>query len=273
MAAIQLSPMPIAAINNQQIHYTDTGDGPVIIATHATLMDVVSLEPLTSKLVADGYRVVAFDLRGHGRTVYDQQPYTYMDVAGDVIGLADHLGIDRFIFLGEGQGAVVALRTALLAPRRVEALVLIGPTADAPSAGENAALETAMDLWCTIGPTSSIWAPVSRYATATPADAEALMARWRASAWRDYRPAADTLAKRPRFVEQLPAITCPTLVIHGTGDFYVPIQFGQEVADNLSGPTAFMPVETSNQAITMAFHPRVAAEILDWLSGIRDDTQ
>lgn len=263
--------MPIATINGQKIHYTDAGSGPPVIATHATLMDLISLERVTTKLVDAGYRVVAFDLRGHGQTVYDQQPYTYVDVAGDAIGLADHLGIDRFIFVAEGQGAVVALRTALLAPQRVRALALIGPTADAPSQGENSALDAAMDMWCTAGPTQ-LWQTIAEHATSTPEDAAALIARWTTSAWRDYRPAADALAARTRFVDQLPSITCPTLILHGTGDYYVPVELGREVANHLGGPTTFVPIETTSQAITIAFDPRIANELLAWLPGIDDST-
>ncbi|WP_237076738.1 alpha/beta fold hydrolase [Mycobacteroides abscessus] len=148
--------MPNVEVNGQSIHYTDSGgDGRVILATHATLMDTVSLEPLTDRL--DGYRVIAFDLRGHGRTVYDKQPYDYLDVADDALALADHLGIDTFTFLGEGQGAVVALRAALKAPARVERLILIGPTADAASVSENAALDASMDVWCTYGPDPEVY--------------------------------------------------------------------------------------------------------------------
>ncbi len=264
--------VPIATINGQQINYIDGGAGPVIIATHATLMDLVSLEPVTARLVAAGYRVVAFDLRGHGKTVYDQQPYDYLDVAGDVIGLADHLDVDRFTFFGEGQGAVVALRTALRAPDRVRALALLGPTADAASDGENAALDTAMDMWCADGPTL-LWRNIAEHATATPEDAAALVARWESSAWRDYRPAANALATRTRFVDQLTTITCPALIMHGTADYYVPIQLGQEVAENLGGPTKFVPIKTDRQAITIAFDRRVADQLITWLHSVDNSSQ
>ncbi len=250
--------VPYVTVNSQKIHYTDAGQGPVVIATHATLMDTVSLEPLTDRVIAAGFRVIAFDLRGHGQTVYDQQPYSFEDVAADVIGLADELGIDRFALLAEGQGAVVSLRTALLAPERVVALALIGPTADAASESENAALSATMDIWCTVGPDPFLYRIVADSASASPAEGEKLLARWQASAWRDYRPAADALANRSRFVDQLPAITCPALIVHGSGDFYVPQELGMQVAENLGGPAEFVSVPTENQAITVAFDPRVA---------------
>ncbi|MEU9805073.1 alpha/beta hydrolase [Mycobacterium sp. NPDC050853] len=255
--------MPNIEVNGQSIHYTDSGgDGPVILATHATLMDVVSLDKLTRRLPG---RVIAFDLRGHGQTVYDQQPYDYLDVAQDVLGLMDHLGVERFTFLGEGQGAVVALRTALAAPDRVERLILIGPTADAASISENAALDASMDVWCTLGPDPEVYFLVAEYATGTPEDAADLLDRWQASAWRDYRPAATALATRPRFVDELHAIACPTLIVHGNGDFYVPIEFGKEVAENLGGPVAFVELPTERQAITVAFDPRVGDAVISWL--------
>ncbi|AMT72083.1 alpha/beta fold hydrolase [Mycobacteroides immunogenum] len=256
--------MPNIDVNGQSIHYTDNGaDGPVILATHATLMDVVSLDKLTKRLPG---RVIAFDLRGHGQTVYDRQPYDYLDVAQDALGLMDQLGVEHFTFLGEGQGAVVALRTALAAPERVDRLILIGPTADAASDSENAALDASMDVWCTLGPDPEVYHLVAQYATGgSPEDAADLLRRWQSSAWRDYRPAATALATRPRFVDQLHEITCPTLIVHGTGDFYVSIDFGREVSENLGGPTEFVELPTERQAITVAFDPRVGDAVLSWL--------
>lgn len=271
--------MPHVDANGQQIYYTDTGGEnlPVVIATHATLMDTVSLEPLTNAIAAAGFRVIAFDLRGHGQTVYDKQPYMIEDMAADALAVADHLGVQSFTFLGEGQGAVLALRTALVAPERVTQLVLIGPTATAPDAAENAALDAAMEVWCTLGPNPEVYGMVARYATGTPPDAEkaeaadALLQRWQDSNWRDYRPAADALANRTDFVHLLSSITAPTLIIHGEGEFFVPPALGELVAENLGGQTAFSLLSGERQTITVAYDPRVAERVTAWL--VQDDTE
>lgn len=162
-------------VNGQSIFYTDQGDPeqPAVLATHATLMDTVSLEKLTEAIAAAGFRVITFDLRGHGQTVYDKTPYMIENMAADALALADHLGVERFTLLGEGQGAVLALRTALAAPERVERLVLIGATAGAPDDAENDALHAAMDVWCTLGPNPEVYGLVATFATATPEDAQA----------------------------------------------------------------------------------------------------
>ncbi|QUR68713.1 alpha/beta fold hydrolase [Mycobacterium spongiae] len=259
--------MPIAPINGQQIHYTDSGgDGAAVIATHAFLMDIVTLEPLTARLVEAGYRVVAFDFRGHGQTVYDKSPHTYLDVAADALGLADHLGIGSFTFLAEGIGGIVAMRTAMCAPERVSRLVLLGPSADAAPEGENAALDEGMAVWCSVGPDPVLYGHFAKYGTANAEDADALMERWRNSAWSDFWPAADTVAARPRFVDELSSIRCPALVVHHKRDFLLPVMAGREVADSLGGPTTFVPMGTGAHSITMAFDPQVGDIVLEWLA-------
>lgn len=255
-------------VNGQRIFYTDQGDvgQPVVLATHATLMDTVSLAKLTAAIAAAGFRVITFDLRGHGQTVYDKTPYMIEDMAADALGLMDHLDVDRFTFLGEGQGAVLALRTALAAPQRVQALALIGPTAAAPDDAENDALHAAMDVWCTLGPNPEVYGLVAEFATGTPEDAQALLTRWQQSAWKDYRPAANALANRTDFVADLHKIECPALVLHGSEDFFVPIELGQTVAQSLGGNTEFDVIAGERQTISIAFDQRVSGRVTAWLT-------
>lgn len=73
---------------------------------------------------AAGYRVIAFDRRGWGRTIVDPagpQPGTAAD---DLLGLLDHLGVERAHLAGTAAGAFVALDFALSFPRRVRSLVI-----------------------------------------------------------------------------------------------------------------------------------------------------
>jgi len=73
---------------------------------------------------AAGYRYIAFDRRGWGRTVVDPaglQPGTGAD---DLLGLIDHLGIERIHLVSTAAGASVALDFALSFPQRLRSLVL-----------------------------------------------------------------------------------------------------------------------------------------------------
>jgi pimeloyl-ACP methyl ester carboxylesterase len=75
-----------------------------------------------------GYRTVALDLRGHGESAKPHDPAAYDedDMAGDVLALIDHLGLDRPHLLGYSMGARLSLAAALAAPGRLDKLILGG---------------------------------------------------------------------------------------------------------------------------------------------------
>jgi pimeloyl-ACP methyl ester carboxylesterase len=75
-----------------------------------------------------GYRAVALDLRGHGQSDKPHDPAAYgrAQLAGDVVGLMDHLGLGRVDLLGYSMGSHLSLRIALTAPDRINNLILGG---------------------------------------------------------------------------------------------------------------------------------------------------
>lgn len=118
--------MPVAEIGDQRIRFGDTGgDGPPIMFCHDHLDDHTSFSAQAGDL-ADVYRVITWDARGaEGATTPDGRRFTYGDLARDLFGLLDRLGIERAVLAGHGQGAALSVRAALLHPDRVRALVLI----------------------------------------------------------------------------------------------------------------------------------------------------
>ncbi len=89
-----------------------------------------------------GYRVVAYDARGHGRSspAPDPAAYGYERLARDLGAVLDALGIARAALAGASMGAHTALRFALEHPSRVAALGLVTPAFDpsAPAAAPDA---------------------------------------------------------------------------------------------------------------------------------------
>jgi pimeloyl-ACP methyl ester carboxylesterase len=77
--------------------------------------------------LGEGHRVTAYDLRGHGYSDAPATGYTSLDHARDLLALLDVLGIARARLVGHSFGAVIAVHAAVLAPERVEALVLSDP--------------------------------------------------------------------------------------------------------------------------------------------------
>lgn len=72
-----------------------------------------------------GYHTIAPDLRGYGDTSapVSASEYTAFHIVGDIVGLLDHLGLDKVFVVGHDWGAMIAWYFCLLRPDRVKALV------------------------------------------------------------------------------------------------------------------------------------------------------
>jgi 3-oxoadipate enol-lactonase len=82
-----------------------------------------------------GRRIVRYDHRGHGQSDSPPGPYTIADLGGDVITLADALGLDDFDFCGISMGGLVGIWLASSHPDRVRGLV-VANTASKIGTGE-----------------------------------------------------------------------------------------------------------------------------------------
>ncbi len=113
-----------AELPGARIFYIDTGgNGVPVVFLHAATGSSRVWEYQIPAFTAAGYRVVAFDRRGWGRTVTDSAGS--QTGADDLAGLAyDHLGITRVHLVGTAAGAFVALDFALSFPQRVRSLVI-----------------------------------------------------------------------------------------------------------------------------------------------------
>lgn len=79
-------------------------------------------------IAARHYRVLTFDNRGSGRAAPAPRDLSIRDLAEDALRLLDWLGIDRAPVVGRSMGGMIAQELALLAPDRVERLVLASTT-------------------------------------------------------------------------------------------------------------------------------------------------
>jgi pimeloyl-ACP methyl ester carboxylesterase len=109
-----------------RLWYVDSGgDGVPVVLLHANTGNADSWAPNTPGLVAAGYRAIAFDRRGWGRSEAEPttgpQPGT---VAEDLDALADYLGLDRFHLVGIAGGGFVAYDYALWRPERLRSMVV-----------------------------------------------------------------------------------------------------------------------------------------------------
>ena len=113
------------------IAYLDEGEGEPIVLVHgfASTKNVNWVYPTwVSELKKNGYRVIALDNRGHGDSakLYDPADYTIPIMAGDIVALMDHLGIERADIMGYSLGGRMAAWLALNRPERLRSAILGG---------------------------------------------------------------------------------------------------------------------------------------------------
>ena len=110
-----------------KIYYEDEGEGEPIITTHGLMEDCgYWRETGVTEKLAERYRVISMDMRGHGRTVVDGEPHGY-DVgtmANDFSALADALNLARFHILSHATGGMAAVRYAMTTSERLISLML-----------------------------------------------------------------------------------------------------------------------------------------------------
>jgi pimeloyl-ACP methyl ester carboxylesterase len=105
------------------IPFDEAGSGAAVILLHAGVADRRMWEDLLPDLAAAGVRAVAFDLPGFGDAEVEPGPLAPWN---DVLMAMNELGIERAALVGNSFGAAIALRVAVVAPARVDALVLVG---------------------------------------------------------------------------------------------------------------------------------------------------
>jgi len=145
--------MPHFLFEGQRIAYTEYGGGPAavtdsgqrgrtarsspaqtrpLILVHGLLLTQEMHRPLARDLAALGNHVVTVDLLGHGESdrPRDMWRYSMRLFAEQILGLMDHLGIERAVVMGTSLGANTALEIASMAPERLQGMVIEMPVLD-----------------------------------------------------------------------------------------------------------------------------------------------
>jgi 3-oxoadipate enol-lactonase len=107
---------------------TGPADGPVLLLAN-TLGSTLSVWDGQIDRLAEHFRVVRFDHRGHGRSPVPSGPYAIADLGRDALGLLDELEVERAHICGVSIGAMTAIWMAANAADRIDRLVLCSASA------------------------------------------------------------------------------------------------------------------------------------------------
>jgi pimeloyl-ACP methyl ester carboxylesterase len=229
-----------AALPGVGLWYVDSGgSGVPVVFMHAATGSVRSWEYQVPAFTKAGYRFIAFDRRGWGRTTIDAagpQPGTAAD---DLEGLRKYLGIDRFHLVGTAAGGFVAFDYALSFKTRLRSLVVansIGGVQD----------EEYLDLGRALRPSPQFEAlpPDFRELGPTYRAANREGARRWVELQRMSRPegppaAAQPMRNRVTFA-MIETLDLPTLLLTGDADFYEPPAILELFARRIKGAKSFI---------------------------------
>jgi 3-oxoadipate enol-lactonase len=218
------------------LRYDDAGDGPVVLmgaslgATHAAWDE-------QARPLAERFRVVRFDHRGHGGSPVAPGPYTIADLGGDVLALLDRLGVERASYAGLSMGGMVGIWLAANAPERVERLALICTAAHVPppAAWEERAeqVERAGSVEAVADGVLARWLTPA-YANEHPEAVEKLRSMLLGTSPAAYAACCRAIG-RMDLREDLGRIRAPALVVAGAQDPSTPPEHGRAIADGIPG--------------------------------------
>ncbi len=215
--------MGTAAVDGARLHYVVAGEGPVLLLSHG-FGATGRMWDGQRQAFADRWRVIAWDMRGHGETESPDEPARYSTdhTVADMRALLGHLGIRRGVIGGLSLGGYVSLAFHAAHPEMVRALVICdsGPgyrNAEARAAWNERAFRRADEL-----ETRGLDVLAGSSREMRDGIRHHRSAKWLALAARGMLAQQDG-----RVIETLPAIRVPTLIIVGDKDepFLAPCRY------------------------------------------------
>lgn len=118
-------------VSGGQIHYVTAGEGDVVLLLHQAPLSHAEFLP-TIPLLAEHFRVVAWDAPGHGSSFIPDHEYEFPEYLAALEELVDALGIERISIVGNHSGASFAREYAARHPDRVGKIILSGSARTPP---------------------------------------------------------------------------------------------------------------------------------------------
>jgi len=106
---------------------TGAADAPLVALSHAALVEHTFFAELVPALLSR-YRVLTWDIRGHGASRPLEGRFTIPDAVQDLVAILDALEVERAVMLGQSMGTYVGQEMTYRHPDRVAALIVIGGT-------------------------------------------------------------------------------------------------------------------------------------------------
>ncbi|MEQ1758703.1 MAG: alpha/beta hydrolase [Vicinamibacterales bacterium] len=224
---------------------TDSGgDGEPLILLHAGSGQVAAWERQIPAFTLAGYRVIAYDRRGWGKSVTDPTTGPQPGVASDDLqALVERLQLRRFHLVGIAAGGTVAIDYAAHHPERLRSLVLSATIGGTP---ETAAMTT----WILQPGFAALPGEFRELGVAYRAANPDGTKRWATIEHQSVQqPRLNQPMRSPQDVAKIATIKTPTLVIVGGADLLAPPALVRLWADHLSNRKGFEILGNAGHAV------------------------
>ena len=250
--------------------FDEAGSGPAVVLLHAGIADRGMWSADLPALADAGYRAIAFDLPGFGDAPVVPGPQAPWN---EVLMALNELGVGEAALVGNSFGAAVALRVAVVAPARVDALVLVGtpmpgePSERLAAAWEaeeealvrgdvDAAVEAVAEAWTKPGPVRDLVEEMQRRAFELQLEAG------------EVEDAPDPVEEDP---ESLTRIGVPLLAIAGAEDMPDFVTGADTLARVVPG-ARHVVVEGAGHLVPLEAPDEFRALVIDFLTLQRVET-
>lgn len=232
------------APDGTQFELSGPADAPVVVLIHGLGLNKECWQ-WTTPALSDRYRVLSYDLYGHGGSVAPPQTPSLSLFATQLAGLLDHCGVERVTIAGFSLGGMIARRFAQDTPQRTQAMVILHSPHKRSDAAQTAILKR-VDQARELGPQSTVEAALERwftepYRTANPDVMETVRGWVTANQKSIYHTVYRVLATGiDEIVAPAPAINCPALVITGDEDYGNDPKMTHAIAAEILGAKALI---------------------------------
>lgn len=263
--------------DGQVLRYYDSTGGaksskPVLVLLHSF---ICNSEYMWRQLMTDSessglgnkFRVLACDMRGHGRSGPMTARVTSLDdLAADTLALVDDSGAEgKVTFCGLSIGGMISMRIAIANPERVEKLVLLNTDAHATPLFTKVQQKVFGFLIVRLG-----WGPLmgtvgkSFFTKISKPNKKLLRKMLDSQDAKSLVGILGPLNARKDIIEQLKLVNIPAIVMHGTVDKALPFSNGKDIAKALP-KSQFVELKGAGHLSSMQFPDKIREEMFKFL--------
>lgn len=218
-----------------ELYYRAFGSGSPLLLLHGYTNAGVAWERFVPEL-AKHFRVLVFDLPGHGRSDRVRASFSHREAASDILAALEKLGVNEFSAVGHSSGGMILLHMALQKPHRLKRMVLVATSSRIPEGARRIGRQASFE--------------------ALPKEMLEALRRWHIGGEQQIRWIVDQqrrMSSDPNEMNfsatELRKISTRTLVVHPDRDQILPLELAVEVHQNIPNSSLLVVPDSRHEFI------------------------